>query len=127
MMATDADGNEVVGYALVGLMGETVFGEILKDLKREGLSDQANIFEGLMKYRAEFWYTLTNPFGSEMAWDSTGQEGVYYWSKYFGNTTTMEKTLNTVLGFQPTVPHWGWNGNARRYWDNMSVTLTPDP
>lgn len=19
----------------------------------------------------------------------------------------------------PTIPHWGWNGNARRYWDNI--------
>ncbi|KAK2777279.1 hypothetical protein FQN52_003190 [Onygenales sp. PD_12] len=27
--------------------------------------------------------------------------------------------MNTVLGFMPSVPHWGWNGNARRYWDNI--------
>lgn len=29
----------------------------------------------------------------------------------------MSKTLNSILGYMPTVAHWGWNGNARRYWD----------
>lgn len=55
-------------------------------------------------------------FGSEMAWDSTGQEGVYAWSKYFNDSTTAINTLNSILAYQPTVPHWGYNGNARRYW-----------
>ena len=27
--------------------------------------------------------------------------------------------LNSILAYQPTVPHWGYNGNARRYWDNI--------
>jgi len=26
-------------------------------------------------------------------------------------------TLNAILGYTPTVPHWGYNGSARRYWD----------
>jgi hypothetical protein len=26
-------------------------------------------------------------------------------------------TLNAILGYMPTVPHWGYNGSARRYWD----------
>ena len=26
-------------------------------------------------------------------------------------------TLNAILGYDPTVPHWGYNGSARRYWD----------
>lgn len=118
-MEQDSGGDFVVGYALVGLMGETVFGELLKDLNREGLTTQATALEAKMRLRAEFWETLANPFGSEQAWDSTGQEGVYYWSKHFGYNATAAKTLGTVLGFQPTVAHWGWNGNARRYWDNM--------
>lgn len=116
-MAQDSNGNWLVGYSTDGLMGETVFGEILKDLNREGFTDEANLFEAKMLARAELWNTMADPFGSEMAWDSTGQEGVYYWSKYFGYNSTAAKTLATVLGFQPTVAHWGWNGNARRYWD----------
>lgn len=30
---------------------------------------------------------------------------------------TVNKTIDTILGYMPTVNHWGYNGNARRYWD----------
>lgn len=69
-------------YGLVGLMGESVLGELLTDLKREGWTTEASALEASMRYRANLWETQSIPFGSEMAWDSTGQEGVYYWSKY---------------------------------------------
>ncbi|KAF2969405.1 hypothetical protein GQX73_g4165 [Xylaria multiplex] len=108
-----------VGYSRVGLMGETVFGEILTDLTREGKTSEASALSAAMKSRATQWNSEAVPYGSEMAWDSTGQEGVYYWTKYFGYTSTVTKTVNSVLGYMPTVPHWGWNGNARRYWDNI--------
>ncbi|KAI0202965.1 hypothetical protein F4808DRAFT_48662 [Astrocystis sublimbata] len=108
-----------VGYNRVGLMGETVIGEILTDLTREGRDSEASALSAAMKSRATQWNSEEVPYGSEMAWDSTGQEGVYYWTKHFGYMSTMTKTVNSVLGFMPTVPHWGWDGNARRYWDNI--------
>jgi len=67
--------------------------------------------------RAEIWRSLGYPFGSEMPWDSTGQEEVYGWSRYFGFDEKALVTLNAVLAYMPTVPHWGYNGSARRYWD----------
>lgn len=81
MMSTDASGNHRVGYWDVGQMGETVYGRVLEDLKAEGLTEEAAKLEAAMKVRAEHWATQEDPFGSEMAWDSTGQEGVYYWTK----------------------------------------------
>lgn len=90
-----------------------------------------------------------------MAWDSTGnlrfvdleaffshsgvlvgQEGVYAWSTYFNGTATATNALNSIIAYEPTVPHWyvtgvrldspysvmfifanrGYAGNARRYW-----------
>lgn len=104
-------------YALVGLMGEWVLGELLKDLKREGMTSEASALEDSMRYRANLWETQPIPFGSEMAWDSTGQEGVYYWTDYFKLPNTPAKAINSILAYMPTVAHWGWNGNARRYWD----------
>ncbi|CAI7600922.1 unnamed protein product [Penicillium discolor] len=115
--ATDSGGDGLVGYSRLGLMGETVIGELLSDLRREHWTAEADSVEAAMKLRAEAWDTQHVPFGSEMAWDSTGQEGVYYWSNYFNLTNTATKTINSILGYMPTVPHWGWNGNARRYWD----------
>ncbi|GFF87494.1 hypothetical protein IFM61392_04541 [Aspergillus lentulus] len=115
--ATDSAGRELVQYSRVGQMGETVIGELLHDLRREGWSKEADAVEVSMKKRADLWNSQAEPFGSEMAWDSTGQEGVYYWSNYFKLTNTATKSINSILGYMPTVSHWGWNGNARRYWD----------
>jgi hypothetical protein len=37
--------------------------------------------------------------------------------KYFGHQEKADVTLNAILGYDPTIPHWGYNGSARRYWD----------
>lgn len=105
------------GYARFGQMEGDIFLEILRDLKREGMNTQTNDLESKMRNRAERWRQQAYPFGSEMPWDSTGQEEVYAWSKYFGYNDKAEVTLNAVLGYMPTIPHWGYNGSARRYWD----------
>ncbi len=104
-------------YARFGQMEGDIFLLILLDLKREGWQEQAADLEARMKSRAERWKSQAYPFGSEMPWDSTGQEEVYAWTKYFGDTAKAEVTLNAILGYMPTVPHWGYNGSARRYWD----------
>jgi hypothetical protein len=104
-------------YAQFGQMGGTVFLLILKDLQREGWTEKAAALEATMLGRADIWRSLGYPFGSEMPWDSTGQEEVYGWSKYFGFDEKALVTLNAILAYMPTVPHWGYNGSARQYWD----------
>jgi hypothetical protein len=91
--------------------------QILADLKLEGMKSQADDLEGRMRSRADHWKSQAYPFGSEMPWDSTGQEEVYAWTKYFGYSDKAEVTLNAILGYDPAIPHWGYNGSARRYWD----------
>lgn len=104
-------------YAQFGQMEGDVFLDILKDLKREGMTQEATEMERLMKERADHWRSLKYPFGSEMAWDSTGQPEVYAWMRYFGYDKQAEETSEVILGYDPTIPSWGYNGNARRYWD----------
>lgn len=113
----NAKGDYKVGYVELGMMEGTVFLELLKDLQREGFKEKAAQIEKLMKERAEVWAKEEYPFGSEMAWDSTGQEEVYNWTKYFGYNDKALVSLNSIIGYMPTIPHWGYNGNARRYWD----------
>ena len=79
--ARSSNGQWVIPYADDGLMEETVWGNILQDLQRENMTTMATSLESNMRARAEYWNGEAVPFGSEMAWDSTGQEGVYYWSK----------------------------------------------
>ena len=100
-----------------GQMEGTIFVAILDDLKRENMKEQADALESRMRARADRWKSEAYPFGSEMPWDSTGQEEVYAWTKYFGYEDKADVTLNAILGYDPAIPHWGYNGSARRYWD----------
>src|SRR5690606_9970526 len=104
-------------YAQFGQMEGPVFLYILQDLKNEGLMKMADDLEQRMKARADHWKALDYPFGSEMPWDSTGQEEVYMWSDHFGHDRKALVTLSAILAYMPTMPHWVYNGNARRYWD----------
>jgi hypothetical protein len=104
-------------YAQFGQMEGTVFVEILRDLQREAWTGQAADLEARMRARAAVWSRLAYPYGSEMPWDSTGQEEVYAWTKYFGDDAKAQVTLDAILGYMPTLPSWGYNGSARRYWD----------
>ena len=105
------------GLARFGQMEGDIFLKILLDLKREGLTTAADHLEEVMRERADRWRQEPYPFGSEMPWDSTGQEEVYAWMKYFGYQNKADVTLNAILGYDPTIPNWGYNGSARRYWD----------
>lgn len=117
MFSRTANGRRRVGYVDLGLMEGDVILAVLEDLKREGWKEKAAGIEALTKERADRWNQEEFPFGSEMAWDSTGQEEVYAWSKHFGNDEKALVSLNSIIGYMPTLPHWGYNGNARRYWD----------
>lgn len=106
-----------VGYTNVGLMGASTFTLALEDMKREGWTEKVAALEARMKTRADRWAAQAYPFGSEMAWDSTGQEEVFAWTKYFDHDAQALTALSSVVGYMPLIPHWGYNGSARRYWD----------
>jgi hypothetical protein len=117
LFSRNSKGERRVGWVELGLMEGDIFRLLLQDLQREGWTEKAAEIESLMKERADRWKGEQYPFGSEMAWDSTGQEEVYAWCKYFGYDDKSLVSLNSILGYMPTLPHWGYNGNARRYWD----------
>jgi hypothetical protein len=106
-----------VGYVNVGLMDGDIFVLLLDDLQREGWTEQATYLNAAMKERADRWNADAYPFGSEMAWDSTGQEEIFAWTDRFGYRDKAVVALDSILGYMPAIPHWGYNGNARRYWD----------
>lgn len=103
--------------AQFGQMEGDIFPAVLDDLKREGMMTEASNLEAAMRARADVWQKEPYPFGSEMPWDSTGQEEVYVWTKRFGMDDKAQVTLDAITGYMPAIPSWGYNGSARRYWD----------
>lgn len=100
-----------------GQMEGDIFVAVLDDLGREGMSAEAALLETAMHARANVWKKAAYPFGSEMPWDSTGQEEVYAWTRRFGMDEKAQVTLDAITGYMPAIPSWGYNGSARRYWD----------
>jgi hypothetical protein len=62
--------NGRVGYANVGLMGETVLRLLLDDLKREGLTSAASTVESRMRSRWSAWSTQSFPLVSSILFPS---------------------------------------------------------
>ena len=71
-----------------------------------------------MKRRADVWRgaSLSIRQRNGLGFDRTGRS-ITRWTKYFGYDEKAEVSLNSILGYMPTIPDWGYNGNARRYWD----------
>ncbi len=100
-----------------GQMEGDVFLRILQALQREGWTHRAQAVRAVMYKRAELWNREMFPFGSEMPWDTTGEEEIYAWTHYFGFNHMAQLTLNAILGFDPSIPSWGYNGSGTHYWD----------
>jgi len=108
-----------------GLMVGSVWLHLLQDLHEEAdapgahawLRHGADELQAFMASRAQAWSKSPFPFGSEMPWDSTGQEEVYEWARYFNYSAMAQLTLSAVLAYTPRMPHWAYQGNARRFFD----------
>lgn len=111
--------NDFLYLEQFGLMVGSIHLRILGDLKKENLDKEAANFENYMKERYSIWQQLKYPYGSEMPWDSTGQEEIYTWCHYFGDKPKSKQTVDAVLAYTPSIPHWGYNGAARRYFDSF--------
>jgi len=98
-----------------GLMVGSVFVEVLKDLRREGWSGEADELEAYMRDRAELWNSRPYPFGSEMPWGPTSQEEIYAWCDYFGFNAKARLAVDTIVAGAPAVPNWGYNGSMHFY------------
>jgi hypothetical protein len=104
-------------YSQFGLMVGSVFLRVLDALRTEGYTREFEQMTSMQQARANVWQSLPFPFGSELPWDSTGQEEIYLTAQRFGLYTLSNSTLNAVLAYTHSVPNWGYHGAARRFWD----------
>eukprot|EP00931_Biecheleriopsis_adriatica_P087861 TRINITY_DN62274_c0_g1_i1.p1 TRINITY_DN62274_c0_g1~~TRINITY_DN62274_c0_g1_i1.p1 ORF type:complete len:1083 (+),score=173.21 TRINITY_DN62274_c0_g1_i1:469-3249(+) len=111
-----------------GLMDGTIFREVLKSLKHEGMSDLASQIELNMRHRVfgvdgtAGWNAMEFPYGSEFNWDTTGQEECAVWGAYFNASNLTYGSLNSrvidaILAFQPSTWNWAWHGSAEGWGD----------
>jgi hypothetical protein len=84
---------QTVPWGHIGVMGGANALNILDDLREEGWQEEyRNLLEQIRKCN-EVFLNDPNPYSSEYPTDTTAQEQVYFFTRYFGNT---EKNLKTV-------------------------------
>eukprot|EP01084_Bolivina_argentea_P028655 53226_1 len=120
------------GIPSTGVMDGTVFREVLRSLKEEAIDDPntwnyyINIIEKNMLHRAQIFYSEPYPYGSEFAFDTTGQEEVVVWLMYFANGTyqsndtymlAAKKTVDHVLSYMKSSGTWAYHGGSRSWGD----------
>ena len=75
-----------------------------------------------MLRRAEGFAAQEYPYGSEFAFDTTGQEAVVVWLMHFANASNgfaqaAEKTVDHVLSYMRSSPTWAYHGGTRSWGD----------
>lgn len=102
-----------------GLMGEMTTPDIIKALRDEGYTTQANDLVSKMATKYNNFKNTTYPYGSEYNYDNTGEESVYTLAKMNNNLTMKEKINTKVRATRGHMPLW--------YFYSVPVTITGEP
>jgi len=118
------------GAPTVGVMDDTTFREILNavsieceaDSSRQDLCGAMATITANMHHRAEGFASQLYPYGSEFAFDTTGQEAVVVWLLHFANTSNSfaaaaKRTVDHILSYMRSSPTWAYNGGSRSWGD----------
>ena len=98
----------------MGTMGEQTTADICAALDKEGYTELASEIRVLAERKAEGIDNNPYPFGSEFGTDSTAEEGAYFYSKMFGNTESMKKTVDKAIAWKGKAPVWYWQTTGNR-------------
>ncbi len=106
---------ETVPWGHIGVMGGSNALNILDDLKKEGWQEECrNLLEQIRNCN-EVFLNDPYPYSSEYPADTTAQEQVYFFTRYFGNTEKNLKTVQIIRALRGgNQPVWFQYGNDNK-------------
>jgi len=106
---------QTVPWGHIGVMGGSNALNILDDLWKEGWQEEyRNLLEQIRKCN-EVFLRDPYPYSSEYPADTTAQEQVYFFTRYFGNTEKNLKTLQIIKALRGgNQPVWFQYGNDNK-------------
>jgi hypothetical protein len=106
---------QTVPWGHIGVMGGSNVLNILDDLGKEGWQEEyRNLLEQIRKCN-EVFLNDPYPYSSEYPSDTTAQEQVYFFTRYFGNTEKNLKTLQIMKALRGgNQPVWFQCGNDNK-------------
>jgi hypothetical protein len=104
-----------VPWGHIGVMGGSNALNILDDLAKEGWQEEhGNLLEQIRKCN-EVFLRDPYPYSSEYPADTTAQEQVYFFTRYFGNTEKNLKTVQIIKALRGgNQPVWFQYGNDNK-------------
>lgn len=109
-------------------MDGSIFKEILRGLREEAIDDPdtwssvADQIADNMRTRAAGFAAQEFPYGSEFAFDTTGQEEVVTWLLFFAHeqpsyVAAANRTVSHILSYMRNSPTWAYHGGSRSWGD----------
>jgi len=107
-----------VRFRDLGLMGRGNISFMPELLTRFQLSEEAQMVKNEMQTWAKYWSEdPPYPYGSELFFDNTGYETVFFYCHAMGYTDLAQQTINVTKAGRGRAPCWFWNDSDQRWWD----------
>jgi hypothetical protein len=102
----------------LGLMGRGNIAFMPELFRRYALEGSATNIEAEIKRWAGYWNeSPAYPYGSELFYDNTGYESVFFYADAMGYNQLAEQTIRVTLAGRGRAPCWFWNDSDQRWWD----------
>lgn len=106
----------------VGLLGYGRIYDILRDLEREGLTEEHAKLAASVDEKARGLTKAQYPYAGESVLDTSGFEEVFNAALYLRDDEHLERTMRCAYAARSLAPSWWWYGSDKRSWDGADST-----
>ncbi|MBS1713709.1 MAG: hypothetical protein JST30_05165 [Armatimonadetes bacterium] len=106
----------------VGVLGFSRIHDLLADLKREGMTAEADELARCIDFKATELMKLQFPYAGESVLDTSGFEEVFAAARFKANDEHLERTVRCAFATRSLAPSWWWYGSDKRNWDGADST-----
>ncbi len=106
----------------VGVLGYSRVHEVLRDLEREGMTEELGRLKPLVMSKASELVKQEYPYAGESVLDTSGFEEVFTSALLLDNDEHLERTMRCGFAARSLAPSWWWYGSDKRSWDGADST-----
>jgi len=106
----------------VGVLGYARIYDLVADLRKQGMTEEADQLATSVDFKARELVKLKYPFAGETVMDTSGLEEVFSAARYLADDDHLERTVRCAFATRSLAPSWWWYGADKRSWDGADST-----